>query len=211
MNIKLSHSAMLHSTLALLLVGSITGCSTTTPPPPAEENVSFAYEEGVAGGVFVGTVEMKVKIVAVDTANRKLTLMDSNGDEFTTKVGPEVVNFDQVQANDMINIIVTEELVISVNAEGTAVEEGAAGLVALAPKGAKPGGLVAGTIVVTAKVAAIDETNRTATLEFKDGTSKIFPVRKDLDLSQHKIGEQVVFRITEMIAISVETPEEPTK
>lgn len=211
MNIKLSRSVMLHGGLVLLLVGSITGCSTTTPPPPAEENVSFAYEEGVAGGVFVGTVEMKVKIVAVDTANRKLTLMDSNGDEFTTKVGPEVVNFDQVQANDMINIIVTEELVISVNAEGTAVEEGSAGLVVLAPKGAKPGGLVAGTIVVTAKVAAIDETNRTATLEFKDGSSKTFPVRKDLDLSQHKIGEQVVFRITEMIAISVETPEEPTK
>ena len=211
MSNKLLRAAMVHSGLALLLVGTVTGCSETTPPPPAEANVKYAYEEGVAGGVFVGTVEMKVKVVAVDTSNRKLTLMDSNGDELTMKIGPEVINFDQIRANDMINVIVTNELIISVYAEGTVVEEGAAGLVALAPKGAKPGGLMAGTIVVTAKVVAIDETNRTATLEFKDGSSKIFAVRKDLNLSQHKIGEQVVFRITEMIAISVEKAKEPTK
>ena len=167
MNIKLSHTAMLHSTLALLLVGSITGCSTTTPPPPAEVKVSYVHEEGVAGGVIVNTLEMKVKVVAVDTSERKLTLMDSNGDELTIKVGPEAVNFDQIRANDMIDIIVTEELVISVNAEGTAVEEGAAGLVALAPKGAKPGGIVAGTIVVTAKVVARRSVNRSYSASLK--------------------------------------------
>ena len=77
---------------------------------------------------------------------------------------------------------------------------------ALAPKGAKPGGLVAQTTQITARVEAIDRTERTATLRFEDGSTKTFPVRDDIDLSRRKVGEQVVFRVTEMIAIRVEKP-----
>jgi hypothetical protein len=60
---------------------------------------------------------------------------------------------------------------------------------------------------VTATVTAIDKTNRTATLRFEDGASETFPVRDDIDLNQRKVGDRVVFRVTEMIAISVEKAE----
>jgi hypothetical protein len=53
-------------------------------------------------------------------------------------------------------------------------------------------------------VVAIDEAMRTARLKFDDGSSKTFPVRADIDLSRHQVGEEVVFQITEMIAITVE-------
>ena len=76
--------------------------------------------------------------------------------------------------------------------------------VALAAKGSQPGGLVAGTVRMTATVVAIDEGMRTARLEFSDGSTKTFPVRDDIDLSRHKVGQRVVFQITEMIALSVE-------
>ena len=79
-------------------------------------------------------------------------------------------------------------------------------MVALAPKGAKPGGVVAQVTQVTASVVAIDHAKHTATLRFDDGSTKTFPVREDIDLSRHKVGERVVFRVTEMIAISVEKP-----
>ena len=59
---------------------------------------------------------------------------------------------------------------------------------------------------VTATVVGIDLEKRTATLGFQDGSTKAFPVRSDIDLSKHKVGEQVVFRITEMIAIRIEKP-----
>jgi len=65
---------------------------------------------------------------------------------------------------------------------------------------------VAETVQVTATVTAIDQTNRTATLQFEDGSTKTLPVRDDIDLSQRKVGEKVVFQVTEMIAISVEKP-----
>ena len=68
----------------------------------------------------------------------------------------------------------------------------------------KPGGLVAQVTQVTAMVVAIDQTKRTATLRFDDGSTETFPVRDDIDLSRHKVGERVVFRHTEMVAISVE-------
>jgi len=79
-------------------------------------------------------------------------------------------------------------------------------LVALAPKGAQPGGLVAETTQSTARITSIDSKERTATLRFEDGATRTFPVRSDVDLSIRKVGEQVVIRITEMIAIRVEKP-----
>jgi Cu/Ag efflux protein CusF len=79
-------------------------------------------------------------------------------------------------------------------------------MVALAPKGASPAGLVAETTQSTATVTAIDPAKRTATLRFEDGTTKTFPVRSDVDLSKRKVGEKVVFRATEMLAIKVEKP-----
>jgi hypothetical protein len=66
--------------------------------------------------------------------------------------------------------------------------------------------VVAQTVQVTAKVAEIDLKNHRATLEFPDGSKKTFAVRPDVDLTQRAIGEEVVIRATESVAISVEKP-----
>ena len=201
-------TAIVAVSLALLFVSilTLTACSPTSPPPPAEENSSAAFQEGVPGGVIVKTLDVSAKVTAIDTSNRKLTLLGPAGDKFTVKVGPEAVNFDQIRVGDLVNATVTEELVVYLDEEGVSAPDGATGVVALAPKGAQPGGLVAETVQVTATVTAIDRPNRTATLQFEDGSSKTFPVRKDIDLGKRKVGEKVVFRVTEMIAISVEIP-----
>ena len=172
----------------------------------------------------VKTVEISARVTAIDHANRRVMLLGPNGEKKTVTVGPEAVNFDQVRVGDLVNIRATEELVVGLIPERAAVPEGkavqslgyidteavdpmpdgAAGIVALAAKGAQPGGLVAGTMRTTATVVAIDHAMRTAKLEFKDGSTQTFPVRADIDLSRHKVGERVFFQLTEMIAISVE-------
>jgi hypothetical protein len=76
----------------------------------------------------------------------------------------------------------------------------------LAPKGAKPGGVMAETVQVTATVKAIDLAARKATLQFPDGTTKVLPVRQDVNLSARRVGEKVVIRSTETLAITVEKP-----
>ena len=90
--------------------------------------------------------------------------------------------------------------------EGETPTDGGAQLVALAPKGAKPGGIMAETTQVTAKVTALDVAHRKATLQFEDGTTRTVAVRPDVDLSKRKVGDQVVIRLTEALAISVKKP-----
>ncbi len=199
--LKLTTLVLLMTALCFLIA-----CQTTPPPPPPTGESSATLAEGVPGGVFVNTLEVSVRVTAVDTANRKLTLLLPDGEKTTVAVGPEAVNFDQVQTGDLVTATLTEETIVYLDEEGTAGSDGAAGVVALAPKGAQPGGVVAGTAQVTATVAAIDPVNRTATLRFEDGSTETFPVRDDIDLNQRKVGEKVVFLVTEMVAISVEKP-----
>jgi hypothetical protein len=178
--------------------------STSTLPPAPEGGSAVVFEEGIPGGIIVNTVEVTARVIAIEYASRKATLEGPDGKTFDIKAGPEAVNFDQAQVGDLLKVTVTEELVAYLDKEGKSLPDGSAAMVGLAPKGAKPGGVIAETTQVTATIIAIDSGARTATLQFEDGSSKTFPVRDDIDLTQYKAGEKVVFLITEMIAISVE-------
>ena len=196
------------NTLALLFIilFTITACATTSPPPPAQVNTATAVQEGVPGGVTVNSVEVTAKVTAIDTKNRKVTLLLPDGEKETVKVPAEAVNFDQVRVGDLVKATLTEEVVVYLDEEGASVPDGYAAGVALAPKGAQPGGVVAEAVKVTATVTSIDQANRTATLRFDDGTTETLTVRDDIDLSKRKVGEKVVFIVTEMVALSVEKP-----
>jgi len=110
----------------------------------------------------------------------------------------------RLQDVSLSKIVATEELVVRMGDKADADE--AAAVVALAPKGAKPGGLLAETRQVKGAIVAIDSVKRTVTLKFENGATKTLPVRADVDLSKYKAGDEVVFRVAEMMAISVEKP-----
>jgi Cu/Ag efflux protein CusF len=163
-------------------------------------------QEGVAGGTVVQTYELKATVTSLDKATRKVTLMDAAGIKTTVKAGPEVVNFDQIRVGDELHITAAQELVVSVAGEGETPSDGGAQMVALAPKGAKPGAIMAETTQVTAKVTAIDAAQHKATLQFEDGSTRTVAVRPDVDLSKRKIGDKVVIRTTGALAIRVVNP-----
>jgi len=191
--------------LALLTSSMLafTSCSTE----PKGESAGFsAIQQGVPGGVIVQTYKVTATVTAVDAASRKVTLTMADGAKTTVKAGPEVVNFDQIQVGDQVKATVAEQLVMFVRKNGEPASDGEDAAVALAPVGAKPGMVMANTVEVTGKVEAIDLAHRKATLRFPDGTSKTFKVRKDVDMTKGKIGDEVVFRTTEALAISVEKP-----
>jgi hypothetical protein len=149
---------------------------------------------------------MNATVTRIDADKRKVTLATQDGKETTVKCGPEVINFDQIHVGDQLKIRVTQELAVAMGTPGAPSSDGGADMVALAPKGAKPGGMMASTMQVTAKVTAIDLKHHKATIQLPDGSSKSFDVRPDVDLTQRKIGEEVVLRFTEALAISVEKP-----
>ena len=167
---------------------------------------AVVVKEGVPGGSVVQTYELQATVASIDKAARKVTLVDAAGVKTTVKAGPDVINFNQIQVGDKLKVTAAQELVVSVTGEGEATRDGGAQAVALAPKGAKPGGIMAETRQITAKVTAINAEQHTATLQFEDGTTHTVAVRPDVDLSKRKVGDKVVIRTTEALAIQVAKP-----
>ena len=191
--------------LALLTAAlqAFSSCSTETK----EAGAGFtAIQPGVPGGVIVQTYKQTATVTGIDKATRKVTLVTKDGSKSTVKCGPEVANFDQIEVGDQVKATVTEQLVVFARKAGEPAGDGAAAAATLAPLGAKPGGLLVNTEEVTAKVKSIDVKHQKATLLFPDGTSHTFKVRPDVDLTKHTAGEDVVFRATEAVAVSVEKP-----
>jgi len=171
-----------------------------------ERSGAVVVAEGVPGGAVVQTYELTARVTAIDKAGRKLTLLSPDGIKKTVKVGPEAVNFDQIAVGDRLKLTVAEELLVYVAGEGETPKDAGLQTVAIAPKGAKPGGIVAETTQVTATVVAIDAAHRRATLRFEDGSTRTVPVRPDVDLGERKVGDKVVIRITDALAITVRKP-----
>ena len=188
----------------------LTSCSSTKEAEgqaaTGQGATMVAAQRGVPGGVFVETYQTTATVTAIDAATRKVTLATADGKKTTFKAGPEVVNFPQIQVGDKVKASVTEELVVFMATDAPPQGQGTATAVVLAPVGAKPGGLVADTVQIKAIVTAIDLKHRNATLQFPDGSTHKVAVRKDVDLTQRKVGEEVLIRATEAIAISVEKP-----
>ncbi len=154
----------------------------------------------------VDTYQGTATVTAIDAAERKVTLVTPDGRKETFKAGPEVVNFPQIKVGDQVKATLTEALVVYMATDAPPQAQGEATAVAFAPVGAKPGVLMANTVQIKAKVTAIDLEHRKATLEFPDGTTHKVTVRKDVDLSKRKVGEEVVIRTTDALAITVEKP-----
>ena len=147
-----------------------------------------------------------MQLSAIDYANRNMTLVGPDGKKFDIKAGADVVNFDQLQEGDLLKFTLTEELVVYLDKEGEPIPDESTKTVVLAPKGARPGGVIADTTQVTATIMVIDSSGHTATVQFADGSSKTFPIRQDIDLERFTVGEKVVFLVTQMLAIKVEKP-----
>lgn len=189
---------------AILLLLSSCSSRPTTPP---EGSARISYAKGMPGGTIVQTVKVTALVTAIHKAERTATLLEPGSKELTVKFGPEAVNLDQIRVGDTVIATVVEKLVAALAEDGKTSADGTVAVAAMAPKGTQPGGVVAGVTQETAEIIAIDPTRRSATLRFEDGLTKTFPIRDDVDLSHGKLGDRVVFRFTEMIAIKVERPQ----
>ena len=201
-NTSITGAAML---AAMVLV--FNGCSeneTVKTLPSAETSTAVLFAEGIPGGVIIDTLTLEAEVVAINHKTRTATLLVPDGEKVPVTVGPEAINFDQVQKGDRVKAVVSEELVIYLGDENAADDDGAAAVAVGAAKGEQPGGMVAETARITATVTAIDVEAHTATLKFEDGRTETVDVRPDVDLTKQHVGTKVVFEITKVVALSVE-------
>jgi hypothetical protein len=198
---------MKHTMMVIAAVGlmGLCGCSSL---PENKVQAYDTYQKGVPGGTATQRIEQTIKVTGIDAVTRLVTGIDGNGNARAIRVGPDVVNFDQIRLGDLIKTVLTEELVVHLRGKNEPLDDGLMSQVALAERGDKPSGTVVETFQATATVVGLDTARQEAKLQFEDGSTRVFAVRKDVDLTKRSIGEEVVIRRTEAVAISVETPKQ---
>lgn len=183
-------------------------CSSTPPPPPvaapspapapaqAPQLLEAGYEVEAATDI--------ATVLSVDTDNRKLTLRRGNGTTATFKAGTNMVNFSQIKAGDDVLATFTENNAFFVVKGGA--KTGAAGLAAVArsPKGGTPEGVFLETIEVNAKVLDVNFETRRVLLQYGTNDAKSFQAGPTVDLTNIAVGDEVLIRGTEAMAIAVE-------
>ena len=157
------------------------------------------------GAIIVDTFTTMATVYGLDAAKREIRLITPDGHRSSYKAGPEVVNFDQLQIGDQVKAVLTEEVAVSIGSGAGAIGTSGTG-VALAPVGAKPGGVVVETTETTAKVIAVDPDKHKVTFQLPDGTTRTVKAGKKVDVSAVRVGDDVTVQLGEGLAITVEKP-----
>jgi len=192
-----------HQLLVLpVIVTSFVACTSIK----TETTTSAKIKQGVPGGEVVQTTKIRASVTGIDAAKRKITLVTPDGAKRTVTAGPEVRNFAQIRIGDQLKVTLTEEVSIRMAKPGEKIKDGGVAYVGVAPTGGKPGVMAAGTYQAIATVTDINQKTRKATLQVAGGASKTVTVRKDVDLTKHKVGEKVVISATAYFAVLIEKP-----
>lgn len=170
----------------------------------SEQGRSESFEPGKPGSTVSETEEVRARVSAIDNAKRSFTLTDDHGQSRTLQAPPEMRNFDQLKVGDRVRAVIGLERIVQLREPGETSEDGAAGILATAPEGGKPGLLMADTLELTAVIKAMDPTQRTATLEFADGSQRVVQVRPDIEMKPEYLGRELMLRVTSAVAVSVE-------
>jgi Cu/Ag efflux protein CusF len=150
------------------------------------------YQPGVPGGTMIESYRVFATVTGVDVGSRQVSLVAEDGSRRTVLAGPEYAAFDQLKPGDKVKVAVTKEVIISLNQSATTANGDI--------------GTMAETVLVAAKVTAIDVAGRKVTLHFPSGSTETFPVRPDVDLTQQRVGETVFIRATQSAKLLAEMP-----
>jgi hypothetical protein len=167
---------------------------------------------GTAAGAV--TADLTATVVAIDPANRTVSLKRANGEVSEITVGDQVRNFNQIKVGDIVRAHYTQAVALELK-EGSAGDAGPPKVEDIvsppAPAGAKPGGAIARKITATADVIAIDSAKGLVTLRGPEGKEVDLAVQDPAQLKSIKTGDHVKVTYIEAMAISVEAPGKPAK
>ena len=165
--------------LPVITALTLTGCWT---PPNA--NVQPKGEPRlIQSGIQVESVKHHVTVQAVDASQHSISLKLADDSLTNCKVGPQVKDFDKIQAGDKVKVTLAEELTVYVLKDGRLADE---------------------TIPFNAKVQKVDPSYRLLTLQYPNGQTETFKVGLDAKVLEMQPGDDVVVKIVEAKAIRIE-------
>lgn len=164
---------------------------------------STTVDQGVDS---VEVLKANATVEKINLEKRKVTLLLDSGKHKTFKVDKSVQNLDQVKVGDHLKISFTEEVLVVVGNSKQPPSAEDVGEVAVAPKGAKPGIVMAETYAMTAKVIAVDTAKHRVTLQDPDGKKHTIKLgKKAANLDQLKVGETIGTVITDSLVVEIVT------
>jgi hypothetical protein len=166
---------------------------------------SVAFAQAPAAGIDeVDVVKATATVTKINLETRKVTLKIDDGTSKTVKVDKSVQNLDQVKVGDHLNMTYAEEIIIVIGKTGETPGAASAGMVGVAPKGAKPGTYMVDTTSMSGKVLAVNAAKYQVTLQEPNGKKKTVKVSKKVqNLNQLKPGDSVDVSVTDALLIEV--------
>jgi hypothetical protein len=174
--------------------------------PDEGKNVSSAYSEGVPGGTWVESYEAPVTIAAIDSASRKVTLVETNNNRDTFTATPDFKGFDQLRVGEQVQAAMARELVVFLRQNGPPPAADTSVAKELIKDRDQSDILKTETVEKTAKVKALHPNQGEATLQFADGTTQNISVRTDVNLWSFKVGEEVIIRRRSAAVLNLKKP-----
>jgi len=151
------------------------------------------------------TVDLSAKVVAIDKAERVVTLRGPKGNEVDIVAGPEVKNFAQINVGDTVVAHYVESVYLELKTTNSGMRQGAETKAAGRAKlGERPAGAMVREVTVLADVTAVDPAKQTVTLKGPKNNVVEVPVRDPAQFKLVKVGDQVEATYTQAMAIAVE-------
>jgi hypothetical protein len=171
--------------------------------------MGIAMAEKMPKGIELGeTVVMAAEVVAIDKTDRTITLLGSEGNIVDLEVGKEARNFNQIKVGDMLKVEYYMSVATYIGKKGTQPDAEAGIVVGRSAKGEKPGAFITEVIDISATVKSINKSKRTLKLEMPGGKVVETTVDKSIKVFDSlKKGDAIHVRLTEAVAILIETPE----
>jgi Cu/Ag efflux protein CusF len=169
-----------------------------------------------AGGAFTDAIAQKpvsqgasitgtAVIVAIDSANRLISLKDEDGEVDTIYAPPEMQRFGELKVGDKVTFRYYESVVYAIQQPGARPPAPEAAAITRGT-GSKPGGTIAEQLTAVVTVKAIDPKVPSVTVTTEDGNTMSFKVEDRKNIEGVKVGAKVQITYTRALAISVEAP-----
>jgi hypothetical protein len=191
----------------LSVVFNFTGCAKSMSKEASAPAANTSdVKDKVPAALVGGEVRSVTATVAdIDYTARRATLKMPDGSMVPIAVSEAAYNFDQVKVGDLVDISLTQSVAVKLEKDsGAEAGVSTSSGIERAPKGQKPQGTIYNYIDVRAKVVEVDYKTRTVHLSGPDGN--VFPVVVDESIQNFeavKVGDTVLVRYTEAVAISV--------
>ena len=174
------------------------------PEPTAEYAAQTSFEPG-KGVLIEQAARVTASVLAVDRADRTITIKDPEGKIHDVELTDDVQNFDQIEPGDQVALDIYSALFMQIAKPGEEFKDKEVSQVAVAQPGGKPMLVNVDMVEALAEITAINRETREITVTGPRGNSITLQVPENVEgFDERKVGEKVNARYVQAFAVAVE-------